>query len=496
MNMKTKRILSGVLAGMLAAGTAFAFSLRGPTDTWQTANIGYGVTAADDFGGPMNLGEEYRLNVPILTYGFDSTFLNYFGSNGIAAVDAAFKILNDIPHVSQMSASLGEFTRNSKLKNYRAESLGIQDLKSTVLGIMVAQMGLADPERFVWTLRDRQVGGVGVQTTNYLIIKRNFDPITQIPSSYVNGVLYTYDIREFTLPAAYADAVERPRLGDETPFSSVASVDNGGGVSPASSNAGLGAGEFFTGLTQDDIGGLRYLLRFNNYNVETLSAGVTLVAQPTNSVYGPGGSFGSSLFGPGGVQFSSPWGPSGTNSFTNNVGGTNTLVVTALRPGIGKVSFTKVLFDSLLYSSLNVTSVFTDTVITNSISTNQAVQRVLTTPDILFTAADLGVAVVAGVPVPIRYTRTVLGNYVNYSALNGVGSVLAGPGVIDPGGGAAPAITVSFSKLGLYYTANTPFYFTQAGSVWGYFSDVSTNIAVFPEGMTVQDVEDFVLGRQ
>jgi hypothetical protein len=28
----------------------------------------------------MNLGEEYRVNVPLLTYGFDDSFLNYFGA--------------------------------------------------------------------------------------------------------------------------------------------------------------------------------------------------------------------------------------------------------------------------------------------------------------------------------------------------------------------------------------------------------------------------------
>ena len=497
--MNTKRILNAVLAALLVtwlALPAWAFSLRGPRDTWQTAGIGYGVLASD-LGGPMNLGEEYRLNVPLLTYGFDSTFLNYFGSNGMVAVEAAFTILNATPHVSQMSASLAEFPTQTKLQNFRAASLGIQDIKSTVLGIMVAQMGLADPERFVWTLRDRQVGG-NPSRTNYLVIKRNFDPTTLNPSSFVNGTLYTYDIREFDVPAVFADAVERPVDPQATSFSSVASVD-GPVVGSSLFNAGLNAGEFFTGLTRDDFGGLRYLLRFNNYNVERLAPGVTLVPQPVNGVFGPSSSFGSFLFGPGGIQFSSPWGPTGTNGGFTNGSGTNVLVTTALRPGIGKVSFQKVLFDSLLYSTLNVTNMFTDTVITNGISTNQLVQRVQTLPDILFTAADLGVVVTAGVPVPILFTRTVLGNWVNNSALNGAGGVaLPGPGVIDPGSGAAPAITITFSKLGPYFINSTPFFLNEgnsrAGNVWGYF-DTTTIFSVFPDGTTVQDLENQVLGR-
>ena len=46
----------------------------------------------DDIGGPMNLGEEYRWNVPIITYGFDEAFLNFFGTNGVLEVEKAIAI--------------------------------------------------------------------------------------------------------------------------------------------------------------------------------------------------------------------------------------------------------------------------------------------------------------------------------------------------------------------------------------------------------------------
>ena len=40
-----------------------------------------------------NLGEEYRWNSPVLTYSYDETFLNYFGSNGVVAVEKAIDCL-------------------------------------------------------------------------------------------------------------------------------------------------------------------------------------------------------------------------------------------------------------------------------------------------------------------------------------------------------------------------------------------------------------------
>jgi len=52
-------------------------------------------------GGPKNFGEGSRLAAPIVTYGFDDTFLEYFGSQGVAAVDSAMKVLNALPSAFQ-----------------------------------------------------------------------------------------------------------------------------------------------------------------------------------------------------------------------------------------------------------------------------------------------------------------------------------------------------------------------------------------------------------
>ena len=68
----------------LFAGHANAFSLMGPFTSWMDVEKSYRLPG--DIGGPMNIGEGYRWNVPVITYGFDHSFTSYFGSNGVAAV--------------------------------------------------------------------------------------------------------------------------------------------------------------------------------------------------------------------------------------------------------------------------------------------------------------------------------------------------------------------------------------------------------------------------
>src|SRR5947207_9309804 len=79
------------------------FSLLGPYTDWMAPTNGY--RQSGDIGGPMDINEEYRWNVPVVTYGFDKSFLDYFGSNGVAAVESAIQILNDLPPASQIVIS-------------------------------------------------------------------------------------------------------------------------------------------------------------------------------------------------------------------------------------------------------------------------------------------------------------------------------------------------------------------------------------------------------
>ena len=49
----------------------------------------------DPMGRPTPVKEFNRWNYPELTYAFDSTFIRYFGHNGMAAISNAFTVLND-----------------------------------------------------------------------------------------------------------------------------------------------------------------------------------------------------------------------------------------------------------------------------------------------------------------------------------------------------------------------------------------------------------------
>ncbi|MBI3881322.1 MAG: hypothetical protein HY301_14820 [Verrucomicrobia bacterium] len=454
--------LIGLLLGV-GAPAGRAFSLLGPFEAYQTLLLTYQGQA--EIGGPLNLGEEYRINTRVLTYGFDESFLNYFGSAGTAAVHSAFAILNALPPVSAMSPNLTEFATDTTRINFQASALGMLDLKSYTLGFLVEQMGLTSPERFAWTLRDRRIFTVAGDTfTNYLVIQRNFDPVTWSPTPYVNGVLYTYQVQEFTAPTQ-ADAVETTVDPLAVGFTAVASLAEGifGGT--------LGAGGFYTGLTRDDVGGLRYLIRTNNYNIELLPNGS--VTTPTFTTNFPG-----------------PFEPAGTPPTIT----TNTITNQTLRAGVDKITFVPYQYDSILGVPELVTNVYTDTFVTNSILYTQAVTRVTLQPDILISAEDLGV--VLGVPLLVR--RTGVGAWQNNNAINGQAN-LAGPGVIQPGG-TSPTITpitITFSKLGPYFFNQNPFFIDELsaspGTIWGSFDGTTNPPVVFPLGTLIQDIERQVL---
>lgn len=264
-------VLSGLLMGSLS--TANAFSLLGPVsvDTWQVPEIGYMLTGRGvDKGAPKNLGEEYRWNTPILYYSFDQSFLDYFGSNGVRAVSQAFNVFNALTNAS--AVKLPTVPVAVKKQNYRAQAAQLLDLKSETMGMLIEQLGLADPIRYVWTLQARftpagvTCPGPGME---YLVISRNFDADPSSLDMYqstnrVNGVLYTYLINE-TCVAPNPLAVSQPVSPD--PYFD---------YSPVASRR-LRAGDFYIGLTRDDVGGLRYLLSSNNINYEAVVPGVELM---------------------------------------------------------------------------------------------------------------------------------------------------------------------------------------------------------------------------
>lgn len=235
-----------------------AFALLGPFESWQVDELGYGEPLyPGDLGGPHNLGEEFRWNTPVLFYSYDGSFLDYFGSNGVVAVDQAMAVFNGLTNVSSYSAGLTEFPLESKRVNHRALALGLRDLKSTAMQLVLEEMAVAQAERFTWTLRVRSSPpNTECPVFVYLVAKRNFDPVTLEPSAYVNGTLYSYQIIEYC--PADIDAADAEEFGVDPLSDTFTSV----------SSKSITAGQFYTGLTRDDVGALRYMLRTNNMNFE------------------------------------------------------------------------------------------------------------------------------------------------------------------------------------------------------------------------------------
>ena len=201
-----------------------------------------------------NLGEEYRWNSPVLTYSYDESFLNYFGSNGVVAVEKAIKILNSIPPASSIKtnyppSSSGE----NNLWNYptrpdrfhaRAYNNRVLDIKSYALAQLFSFMGLGYPEDSAFQL---EFGAVAL---------RNWDPISYAPSKYVNGSLLSWVV------VGGVNALPFP-IDVTKPVRTLAG-------SSYHRDPRLSEGKYLVAPTRDDIGGYKYLYRKDNFNIEGL----------------------------------------------------------------------------------------------------------------------------------------------------------------------------------------------------------------------------------
>lgn len=294
-------------------------------DNWQITDLGYDPlpnagalpfigTTTHTFG-PKNIGEGYRYNTPVIYYDFDEDFSGFFGANGEDAVEQAFDVLNGVLNgqtnalmyitapntgvlmgatndvfngptvvlspangIDKYTTNLTEFPLNSQGVNYQAQVLNLTDLKSITLTLMLRQLGLADAVRYTWGLLNRYlpVGGTCTPTTppstgpgsangvDYWVIQRNYDIVPSALtnyqySPYINSELYSYYIWDTCNPGPpnsppIADALEIPV--DPLNFNPPVASGLGEGALPA--------GGFYTGLTRDDVAGLRYLLSTNN----------------------------------------------------------------------------------------------------------------------------------------------------------------------------------------------------------------------------------------
>lgn len=495
----------------VATTAAHGFSMVGPFDTWMTAETGlnFGLTfdALDgEVGGPMNLGEEYRWNSPVITYSYDRTFLDYFGTKGIEAVESAIAILNALPRVSSMSEDLSEYPLNVARINNLATELRLMDIKTTVLAILLEHMGLTAPERYVWQIRARRptpVAGIYL----YSVVQRNFDPVTFEPSRYVNGTRYTYQINS-TVDFAISEAVEL-ELDPSLPNPSVVGITaNQGGNAlgfPRVLRIQQSLGLFVNGLTRDDVGGLRYIYHPENVNVEQAPGDAT------------GDQAGGFAIGGSITQNDSPWGlPGGVNGGITNAavgGGTtstnSTFIYVGPRPGVDRLQFQHINFDNLSSNQLFVIR-YPETIITNFNGSvrkvKQVVTRTVTRPDILFSAADLP----APGATPSLYAYSRLPVFFNNGNLHSAATdPQAGPGNIATSVSSGGAITagapmqITLNKAGLFnfHIGDVPEedreigFDSSNGFTWAIF-DGSTNAPViFPSGTSIKEMERRIFGR-
>jgi hypothetical protein len=474
--------------GVTAACSAAGFSLWGPAESWQTQDLDYGIrylpslplpdltltlegggqgpgslfAVNTELGGTKNIGEGSRLNVPIITYGFDTTFLTYFGAQGVAAVDSAFAVLNGLPAAS--SAKLTQFiTQGNQQVNYSAEAMKMLDLKSTVLWLMMEHMGLIG-ETHTYDLRERvlEPNANGVPCAfDIVVVERNFDPISYSPSQYVNGALLQYQIGCLNPSVNVGDAMEEAVQAGSPPFSAVATRE------------ALQLGGYYLRITRDDMGGLRYLYRRNRYVNEGFDTNVVVTA--------PSGTW------------------SAANLITSNgVSGT----FAGLLGGVEKITFVKTPYDSLLGTSFTTNIIYHYSIpwVTNGVLRSLSVTRTVTAPDIVFTAGDLTFQ------GPFPYQETLArvsptgSSFITYGAAVSPGTVNTGilgaapvtPSVITP------ELVVTLNNSGqVYYNEGTQFYdqgnVLDVGFIWGSFNGSTNAPIAFPTGTSVEEIEAQVL---
>ena len=201
-----------------------------------------------------NLGEEYRWNSPIVTYTYDESFLSYFGSNGVVAVEKGMEMLNSIPPASSIKTNYPPASADeNNLWNYpvrpdrfhaRAYNDRILDIKSYALAELFGFMGLGNAEDNAFQL---EFGSV---------VLRNWDPISYGPSKYLNGNLISWAVLGGTNAQPFPIDVTKSLM------TLAGTIDN--------RIPRLDEGKYLVAPTRDDIGGYRYLYRKDNFNVENL----------------------------------------------------------------------------------------------------------------------------------------------------------------------------------------------------------------------------------
>ncbi len=318
--------------------------------------------------------------------------------------------------------------------NYTAQQQGLRNLKASTLQLLLRQMGLGEPMRSVCVLHlefppnffpRAQEGWLPDTFFPDYGYRRNYDPTSLQWSRIVNGYELFFQI-QWSWWDQTMDAIE-----------SVSDL-YAGRFYPVAEKP-LDTGEVIINLSQDDVGGLRYLLNRTNIQVEELAGQILPAA-----------------------------------------GSTNPLVRLAPRPGVEKITFLRHPTDSA-GGFAPLSTQFQDVFLASGLAVTQAVQRVIMHPDIVFSAQDLGVFLAWQEPwsfidCPEQWRSTDTSGWRNFAAENGNPSGL-GPGVIQP------PVRITFQTPGKYTAAmggSDPHNYSLLWN-WALF-DRSTNAPIVLDG--------------
>jgi hypothetical protein len=268
------------------------------------------------------------------------------------------------------------------------------------------------------------------------------------------SIIYNFQIFEGIDPqgAEWVSAVEWYQLDPALEaYSTVA-----GGVAnpdlPLHGTGQVAAGQYYTGLTRDDVGGLRYLLSRSNRVWEPLLPGVSAAGQNASN-----------------------------------------LVNLALRGGVEKLTFVRLSLDEHTHQFQAITNRFFDVYYTNGMAVTQSVQRVVLHPDLLLATDNLDVGFQHSEwgdhYHPCIVERSGIPQWQNNSSINqraGAGR----PGIIQPGA------RITFNRLGrLAFGADREYlqfapFLTQWASFSGPDSPVVPHFGPLPAG------DQFYLGSR
>jgi hypothetical protein len=162
-----------------------------------------------------------------------------------------------------------------------------------------------------------------------------------------------------------------------------------------------------------------------------------------------------------------------------------------LRGGVDKINFVRMGNGTIPGNFNSVTNTYRATYFTNGMWLTSSFQRISTLPDILFSAADLGVTQGS---TPVRASRSA--NFVNNAALNSQAPNQGGPGTIEP------TVNITFNKVGPSILNQFPGFVTEESAltsggqlfVWGSFDASPKPPIVYPNDISLEQIEQIIVG--